>query len=259
MWTTKFLALRGLSPIFEGMYIKTIRKYCVSEKTTHTYYRLSESYRDEFGISRQGMVLGLGQLHELPDFDDKILFLERLNELIKGKPTLFSCKDEKIEQLAQHFYGQLKQKRKIDTSSHTPEDIDTVKLNTLKNKNIREIGAESLCYQALKQLGIDTYLKSRGWSDEQVNLAATHIIGRTVYPASELKTASWIKENSAVCELTGYNVEKIRQCSEPTQEVRQICSKLKYNDIPLKRKKSVWHTGGILKNEKSHYHAIMDG
>jgi hypothetical protein len=58
-------------------------------------------------------------------------------------------------------------------------------------------------------LRIDGYLKSRGWNDDQVNLAATHIIGRTVYPASEHKTVSWIKENSAVCELTGYNVEKI--------------------------------------------------
>jgi hypothetical protein len=37
-----------------------------------------------------------------------------LNELITGKPTLFRCNDEKIEQLAQHYYQQLKQKKKID-------------------------------------------------------------------------------------------------------------------------------------------------
>src|SRR5665811_1056787 len=96
------------------MYIKTIRKYCPSEKTTHTYFRLSESYRDEYGIARQRMVLGLGRLPELPDTDQKVLFLERLNELIKGKPTLFSCKQEKVEQLAQHFFAQLKHKKKID-------------------------------------------------------------------------------------------------------------------------------------------------
>ncbi|EKD89331.1 MAG: Transposase, IS4 family protein [uncultured bacterium] len=191
------------------MYIKTIRKYCLSEKTTHTYFRLSESYRDEQGIARQRMVLGLGQLLELPDFDHKILFLERLNELIKGRPTLFSCKEEKVEQLAQHYYGELKQKKKIDRASDVSDDIDTVKLNTLKNRNIREVGAESLCYQALRQLGIEHFLKTRGWDDEQVRLAATHIISRTVYPASELKTVSWIKENSAVCELTGYDIEKV--------------------------------------------------
>jgi len=191
------------------MYIKTIRKYCMAEQTTHTYFRLSESYRDEHGIARQRMVMGLGRLLELPDFDHKILFLERLNELIKGRPTLFSCKEEKIEQLAQHYYAQLKLKKKVDVASDVVDDIDTVNLNTLKNKNIREIGAESLCYQALRQLGIDHYLQARGWDDEQVSLAATHIISRTVYPASELKTVSWIKENSAVCELTGYDPEKI--------------------------------------------------
>ena len=52
---------------------------------------------------------------------------------------------------------------------------------------------------------------------------------------------------------------QIRQCSEPTQDVRQICIKLKYHQIPLPRKKSVWHTGEISKNEKSHCHIVMDG
>ena len=78
------------------MYIKTIRKYCQFEKATHTYFRLSESYRDQRGFPRQRMVLGFGRLLELPDFDQEILFLERLNELIKGKPALFRCNDEKI-------------------------------------------------------------------------------------------------------------------------------------------------------------------
>ena len=209
MWTSKHLDISRLRLIFGFMYIKTIRKYCMAEQTTHTYFRLSESYRDEHGIARQRMVLGLGRLLELPDFDHKILFLERLNELIKGRPTLFSCKEEKIEQLAQHYYAQLKLKKKVDVASGAVDDIDTVKLNTLKNKNVREVGAESLCYQALRQLGIDDYLRTRGWDDQQVNLAATHIISRTVYPASELKTVSWIKENSAVCELTGYDPEKV--------------------------------------------------
>ena len=192
------------------MYIKAIRKYCQSEKTTHTYFRLSESYRDESGFPRQRMILGLGRLPELPDFDQKVVFLERLNELIKGKPTLFSSdKDEMTEQLAQHYYQELKKKKKIDRVSDVAEDFDTVNLNTLRNKNIREVGAESVCYQALQQLKIDSYLKSRGWDEEQINLAATHIISRAVYPASEYKTVSWIKENSAVCELTGCDIDKI--------------------------------------------------
>ena len=83
------------------MYFKTIRKYCTAEHTTHICFRLCESYRDANGLPRQRMVLGLGRLLELQDIDQRILFLVRLNELIKGTLTLFnSCKDEKVEQLA---------------------------------------------------------------------------------------------------------------------------------------------------------------
>lgn len=139
------------------------------------------------------MVLGFGRLLEAPDIDQKVLFLERFNELINGKPTLFSCKKEKVERLAQHFYALLKHKKKIDLASDIADDLVTVKLNTLKNKDIREIGAESLCYQALRQLKIDNFLKARGWTDEQISLVTTHIISRKVFQASEYKTVFWIK------------------------------------------------------------------
>jgi len=98
------------------------------------------------------MVMGFGRLLELQDIDQRILFLERLNELIKGTPTLFnSCKDETVEQLAQHYYRELKTKKKIDRVSEKPAYFDLVNLKTLKNKNIREVGAESLCFQAFHQ------------------------------------------------------------------------------------------------------------
>jgi hypothetical protein len=36
-----------------------------------------------------------------------------------------------------------------------------------------------------------------------------HSLRRAVYPGSELATGKWIKENSAVCDITGYDVNKI--------------------------------------------------
>ena len=42
-------------------------------------------------------------------------------------------------------------------------------------------------------------------------------------------------------------------------QVKEICSKLKYNTIPLASKKSVWHTDEILKNVKSDNQIVMDG
>jgi len=35
------------------------------------------------------------------------------------------------------------------------------------------------------------------------------LVNTAILPASELKTSLWIKENSSICELTGYPVEKL--------------------------------------------------
>jgi len=40
------------------------------------------------------------------------------------------------------------------------------------------------------------YLKDRGWTDQDCKLALAHIVCRTVYSASELKTVRYLQENS---------------------------------------------------------------
>lgn len=145
------------------MFLKSIHKYCKAEKTSIVYYRLCESYRDEYGSPRQRMVIGLGRLDELPSTEQKLLLVDRINELMKGSPTLFnSGTDKDVERLAFHYYQQIKAKNKIDKAGTVPEDIATIKLNSLKNKNVREVGAESLSYQAFEQLGVDKYLAGVG-------------------------------------------------------------------------------------------------
>ena len=48
-----------------------------------------------------------------------------------------------------------------------------------------------------------------GWSEEKIQLAMTQVISRAVYPGAELATSKWIKDNSAICDITGYDVHKI--------------------------------------------------
>lgn len=36
------------------------------------------------------MVLGMGRLLELADFEERLVFIERLNELVKGESSVFS-------------------------------------------------------------------------------------------------------------------------------------------------------------------------
>ena len=57
--------------------------------------------------------------------------------------------------------------------------------------------------------GLHHFLASGGWDADEIKLAISHIISRAVYPASELETTRWMRENSAICEVTGYDIENI--------------------------------------------------
>lgn len=113
-----------------------------------------------------------------------------------------------VENYIEHLYQRLSKEKKIDTGE-SAKDYDLIDLNTVKNKQIREIGAEWLSLQAANQLEISTYLEKCNWSKEDISLAISHIISRAVYPASELKTVRFMQENSAICELTGIQADKI--------------------------------------------------
>ena len=64
-------------------------------------------------------------------------------------------------------------------------------------------------FQHLNQLQLTEFFQQQGWNENQIQLAMTQVISRAAYPASELKTCRWIKENSVVCELTGYDIDQI--------------------------------------------------
>lgn len=175
------------------------------------YYRLMESYRDVSGEVRKKTILSPGFLDDLSG-DELCLIQTRLTQKVMGiEATLFSAFDsEKVCNYIDRFYAQIISEKKLDSLYYEKNDAENlVYVDSIKNKEVREVGAEWLSLQTLQQLKLDTFLRDKGWSDIQVNLALTQIISRAVYPASELKTAKWAKENSAVCELTCYPVEHI--------------------------------------------------
>ena len=176
------------------------------------YYRLVESYRDHNNTIRHRTILTVGFLDNL-NGSQLNLIQKGLTQRIEGLDNqLFSNeKDDEVNKYVELFYHQLIEKKRIDQPSagKRKRDWQTIDLNTLKNKDVREVGAEWMCYQAIKQLGIIEFLSNKGWEEEKTALALTHLISRAVYPASENKSSRWIKENSSVCEITGYNVNKI--------------------------------------------------
>jgi len=191
------------------VFLKAVYKNIKSTGEQIKHYRLVESYRFDNTVRHQ-TILHVGTLSELPDVEQKRALSIRINELVKeshtGIQSLF-VPEETVELLAQKFFLQIKEKERLDIAAG--KDYHHIDTDSLKNKNIREAGTEWLCKQALEQLGIASFLRLEGWAEEQIQLALTHIISRATYPASELRTTQWIRQNSSVCELTGYPVEKI--------------------------------------------------
>lgn len=192
------------------MFLKRIVKRNKTDGVGKINYRLCESYRFDNTV-RHETILHVGTLEELPDVEQKRSFLIRIEELIKqshtGRQSLFIPDDWQVEELAQHFFKLIIEKQRIDIAKG--KDYHRIDTDTVKNKNIREAGTEWLCMQALKQLKIAEFLRQQGWDETSIELAVTHVISRAAYPASELRTSQWIKQNSAVCEITGYPADQI--------------------------------------------------
>ena len=85
------------------------------------------------------------------------------------------------------------------------QSVLLVDVNTIEHTDAREIGAEWMCLQALRELELEKFLRNEGWSETKINTALAHLITRTIYSSSELKSMRIMDENSAVCELVSGN------------------------------------------------------
>lgn len=174
------------------------------------YYRLVESYRNHDGRVCHRTVLNAGYLDGIQP--------EQLNQIQKiltvkaesAANPLFEIpysSDPIVLQHVDEYFTRMVAEKRIDMPSapraSSKRDFQSVDVNSIKNKDVREIGAEWMCHQAVSQLGIPDFLKAQDWSEQDISTAVTHLISRAVYPASELETSRWIRDNSAICELTG--------------------------------------------------------
>lgn len=185
------------------MYFKATFRHNPRTGKSDWYYRLVESYRNVLDQIRQRTVLSVGFMDEFTQ-DQLDQIQAGINDRVVSQPSLFA--DRKVSDFVEYLYQRMIREKKIDIAKGDKE-IETVDIKTLKNKNIREAGAEWLTLQALGQLGIASYLSSRNWNDQDISLALSHIVSRAIYPASELKTVRYMQENSSVCEFAGFDTK----------------------------------------------------
>jgi len=191
------------------LYFKsTIRKHPDTGRLSG-YYRLVESYRNGDNRICHRTIVNVGFMEDAtPEQLNKIQ--KRLTEKYEHKQSLFEQEEQDpiVKKYVNDLWQRIIASKKLDI--HSVEKLSRmVNADTLQHSNVREIGAENICHATWNKLELTELLLAIGFTEDEARLAATQVIARATYPASELKTTSWIKENSAVCELTGYDTEKL--------------------------------------------------
>ena len=190
------------------MYFKSTIRTNPASGLPQGYYRIVESYRNQYDRVCHRTLLNIGFI----DFEVEKLntIRELLNNKVKGVQSIFEITDKEAIRLADLYWEELVLKGKVDVGEAAmAKKQRMVDFDTIRNKDVREIGAEWMCNQAVEQLKIRDFLSGAGWDQEQVDLAITQIISRAVFPHSENRTAKWIQDNSGICEITGYPIEKM--------------------------------------------------
>ena len=171
------------------------------------YYRLVESYRNGGDRVCHRTILNVGFMEDTT-VEQRQKIQAMLRDKYEMKQSVFSETDAIVNGYVSALWQRIIDEKRLDIGT-LEKRSRMINADTMTHSNARETGSEWMCHQTWERLGLSALLASQGWSEEQVQLAAAHVVGRAVYPASELRTSRWMKENSAICELTGYDVDKV--------------------------------------------------
>lgn len=176
------------------------------------YYRIKESFRDLTGRVRCRIMLNVGFMTPRlrpEDVRDIAACLTYMSEH-KGEQDMFggvlAKYNETVKSKAKEYWNRMIELGKIDSIKKCIEESRykaerLVDVNTIKHTDARDVGAEWICLQAIRELEIDRFLAQKGWTEHKIDTALAHLITRTVYTPSELKSMRIMADNSAVCEL----------------------------------------------------------
>jgi len=190
------------------MYFKFSLRYNKDKQQLDAYYRLVESYRNAEGRVCHRTIVNLGYTDDKYSPEQLNQTARILTDRYSQKQRLFEPTDPAVIELAETLWKRIVEDKRLDLTLHSPTSPQ-INADTMRHSNVREIGSEWICHQSLEELGLTKVLAQAGFTPEQIQLALTQIVSRAVYPASELKTTSWIKENSAISELTGVDCPTI--------------------------------------------------
>ena len=162
-------------------------------------YRLVENQRVGTKI-RQKTVLNLGANWDVPQSDWKAV-AQRVEAVQQRQISCFEY-PKHVESAAQSIVNRLRA-RDLNGDKLTTGSVVTVDLDTMKHTDVRSVGCERLCLQALEDLQLGRTLEELGMSELDTRRALALVAAKMIHPASERETSRWIKDNRSLPELLG--------------------------------------------------------
>jgi hypothetical protein len=193
---------------------------CPVTKKPESYFRIKENYRDIAGVVRSRILLVPGFIPEL-DAEQRKQVAQLLTywKEHREQASIFAVEESYspiVIEFARKYWHQIQEKGTLDINvskekKRIEKEREWVYEDSIKNSDARDMGTEWLCYQAIKQLRLEEFLRREGWDEKEIQLTVAHLITRTVYHSSEYKSLRIMQENSAVCELVGLDPEELRK------------------------------------------------
>lgn len=218
------------------MYFMPKYRYNPESGREEDYLTLKESFRDKAGRVRTRTLLTVGFVQGLkPEEVAEVARCLTWRNDHRGQAPMFEdggirYSSEAVREHTERYWSELQKTGAIDGLDEARRKADAecrglLRTRTVKHTDARNAGAEWLCLQAINQLRIRELLLSKGWRGEKADTAIAHLVARTVYGASELRTRSIMAENSAVCELVSGNrdwLPSLRSLYESTDSLYEI-------------------------------------
>lgn len=198
---------------------KKFRKVEDGRYEAYDSYRLTKSYRDSDGKSRKRNILCLGELKGYSKKRREELAIMLTVMIEKGETMMTDDKGLYEDALA--FYRKYREskwaeendpvlkKERERKEAERRRNYIAIRVDSLTQHKARTVGAENLCASTIRLLQIRKFLSTKGWTRQQIDLALMQIVARAVFPYSEYKTVSWLRENTALAELYKLRPEEI--------------------------------------------------
>lgn len=180
------------------------------------YYRIKESYRDTTGRVKNFIMLNVGFMNpklrpeDVRDIGRCLIFFSKNGTKDGLFGNTISDFNETVQTKAREYWSQMLEAGSIDRITKYEESSyekskQLINVNSIKHTDARDVGAEWVCMQAIKELRLDDFLSREGWNKDKIDTAISHLITRTIYTSSELRSIRIMAENSAVCEVVSGN------------------------------------------------------